>query len=128
MRRLAGLLLAALAGLAHADWTLVESEAGIYRAYADRDTLRRHGGSASMQGLYDFARGDFTPEGRALRSTSVHREYDCEGRRVRLLAHVDHAGAMGTGDAVSAVTRTGRWEPVLAASLDERFWALACAR
>lgn len=127
-RRAATLLALALAApaAARADWQLVGTEEGIYRAYADPDTIRRDGASARMQGLYDFARRDFTPEGRALFSTRVQREYDCEGRRVRLLAHVDHAGHMGDGEAVSAVQREGRWELVVESSLDERFWRVAC--
>lgn len=125
--RVLAAVLAALAPQgARADWTLVGAEEGVFRAYADRDTIRRAGAGATMQGLYDFVRGDFTPDGRPLQSTRVHREYDCEGRRVRLMAHVDHEGRMGEGVAVATGRDPGRWEPVVAASLDERFWTMAC--
>ena len=71
----------------------------IYAAYADRDSIRRQGGMATMHGLYDFRRQDFTPEGRGLYSTAVLREYDCAGRRVRLLSSIDFSGRMGEGAA-----------------------------
>ncbi|MBL8379490.1 MAG: hypothetical protein JNM79_16595 [Burkholderiales bacterium] len=112
---------------AHADWQLVGTEEGIYRAYADPDTIRRVGSSVRMHGLFDFVQSDFTPDGRALLSTRVYREYDCAGRRVRLLSYVDLAGRMGEGAAVAMGDRPGRWEEVVESSLDERFLTLACA-
>ena len=119
-------LLGLLSGGALADWTAVGSANEIYAAYADRDSIRRQGGVASMHGLYDFRRQDFTPEGRGLYSTAVLREYDCPGRRVRLLSSIDFSGHMGEGTAVSTSAAPGRWEPVFAGGIDDEFWQLAC--
>lgn len=49
-------------GAAQADWTPVAPDNGIYAAYADRATLRRDGPFATMLGMYDFPKGDFTPK------------------------------------------------------------------
>jgi hypothetical protein len=119
-------LCCAWAAAAAAEWTRVGGNETIYTAYAEPESIRRSGSSARMRGLYDFMRPDLTPEGEPFRSTTVEREYDCEERRVRLLAHVDHAGAMGGGRAVSTGSRTGRWESVVSGALDEAFWKLAC--
>ena len=113
-------------GTVQAEWLLLGAEEGIYNAYGDPDTIRRVDGKVRMQGVYDFPRGDFTPEGRALHSTRVTREYDCDARRVRLLGHVDHAGHMSEGAAVAIGVEPGRWESVTEASMDERFWNMAC--
>jgi len=40
----------------------------------------------------------------------VLREYDCAGRRVRLLSSVDFSGRMGQGTPVSTSDTPGRWE------------------
>lgn len=122
----AALGLALWCGAAAADWTAVGEPNYIYTAYADRDSIRRKGASATMHGLYDFRRQDFTPAGRALYSTVVLREYDCEGRRVRLVSSIDFSGAMGTGTAVDTSTDTRRWEAVLPGALDDAFWQIAC--
>lgn len=132
MRKVLAVACACLAGLlapaaARAEWQLVGAEDGIFRAYADSDTIRRSGSSVRMHGLLDFVRGDFTPDGRALLSTRVYREYDCAARRVRLLAYADMAGRMGEGEAVAMSDAPGRWEAVIESSLDERFLILACA-
>jgi len=79
-----------------------------------------------MHGLYDFRRQDFTPEGRGLYSTAVLREYDCAGRRVRLLSSIDFSGRMGEGTAVSTSRAPGRWEPVLEGGIDDAYWTVAC--
>jgi hypothetical protein len=126
-RRALALVLALASALAAAEWTAVGSPNEIYSAYADRDSIRRQGGMATMHGLYDFRRLDYTPDGRALYSTAVLREYDCAGRRVRLLSSVDFAGHMGKGEAVSTSARTGRWEGVVAGGIDEAFLRFACA-
>ena len=80
-----------------------------------------------MQGLYDFRRQDYTPDGRALFSTVVLREYDCDGRRVRLLSAIDFSGHMGAGSAVSTSSTPRRWEAVVAGGIDEHFWSAACS-
>lgn len=80
-----------------------------------------------MAGLYDFKRQDFTPDGRGLYSTVVLREYDCAGRRVRLLSYVDFSGPMGSGTAVSTHNGPRRWESIVSGALDEAYWLLACA-
>ena len=120
------LLLALWCAGAAADWTPVGQGDYIASAYADRDSIRRNGSMASMSGMYDFRRQDFTPEGRGLFSTVVLREYDCAQRRVRLLSSIDFAGQMGTGGAVDTSARVGRWEDIVPGALDEAFWNIAC--
>jgi len=120
------LALALFCSTAAADWTGVGRANEIYSAYADRDSIRRQGGMATMHGLYDFRRQDFTPEGRGLYSTAVLREYDCAARRVRLLSSIDFSGRMGEGAPVSASRTPGRWEPVLEGGIDDAYWTVAC--
>lgn len=127
MRAAVACLLALLSGGALADWTAVGRANEIYAAYADAATIRRTGGVVSMQGLYDFRRQDYTPDGRALYSTAVLREYDCEQRRVRLVSSVDLAGHMGKGEAVSTSNTPRRWEAVIAGGIDDAFWQFACS-
>jgi hypothetical protein len=111
---------------AAADWTAVGRANEIYAAYAERDSIRRQRGTATMHGLYDFRRQDFTPEGRGLYSTAVLREYDCAGRRVRLLSAIDFSGHMGEGAPVSTSDTPGRWEAVLQGGIDDAYLRVAC--
>jgi hypothetical protein len=126
MRRAAALL-ALAAGSALADWTAVGRANEIYAAYADTATIRRAGAVVTMHGLYDFRRQDFTPEGRGLYSTAVLREYDCDGRRVRLMSSVDFSGRMGQGAPVSSSSSPRRWEAVAEGGIDDAFWQIACS-
>jgi hypothetical protein len=126
-RRLVACLAALACGDAVADWTAVGTANEIYAAYADTASIRSSGARTTMVGLYDFRRKDFTPEGLALLSTVVLREYDCAGRRVRLLHAVDFSGHMGGGEAVSVSERPGRWEDVLEAGIDDAYLQVACA-
>ena len=118
--------LALTPGLAAADWTRVGEGDYIHDAYADRQAIRRLGDNLTMPGLYDFKKADFTPQGLAFRSTVVVREYDCRGRRVRMLSFTDYAEPMGAGLVVAQMQRTGRWEAVVEGALDERFLQVAC--
>jgi hypothetical protein len=121
-----GAMLAMYGSNSVADWTPVGSRNEIYVAFADKASIRRHGSLATMHGLDDFRRQDFTPEGRGLYSTAVLREYDCAARKVRLLSSIDFAGRMGEGDPVSTSDRPGRWEAVLEGGIDAAFLRVAC--
>jgi hypothetical protein len=127
IRATSSVLLAAAWGVALADWMPVGRANEIYAAYADGDSIRRQGSMATMHGLYDFRRQDFTPEGRGLYSTAVLREYDCAGRRVRLMSAIDFSGHMGEGTAVSATSTPRRWEAIVAGGIDDAFWQIACS-
>jgi hypothetical protein len=122
------LALALCSGAAAADWTALGAGDNIYVPYADRGSIRALGANVSMAGLYDFRRGDLTPEGRPFLSTVVLREYDCRSRQVRLLSYIDFSGHMGAGGVVTTVKRTGRWEQIVAGALDEAYWQVACGR
>jgi hypothetical protein len=122
-----GLVIAALSGTASAAWTAIGQPDEIYAAYADTASIHRTGSLARMQGLYDFRRQDYTPEGKALFSTVVLREYDCDKRQVRLLSAIDFSGPMGGGTAVSTSGTPRRWEAVVAGGIDEHFWNAACS-
>jgi len=127
MRALAACVLALAGGTAQADWTAVGRANEIYAAYADTATIRRSGSVVTMQGLYDFRRQDYTPDGRGLYSTAVLREYDCEQRRVRLMSSADLSGHMGAGEVVSTSNTPRRWEAVVAGGIDDAFWQIACS-
>jgi len=129
MRWIPGILSLAFFSIsAFADWTVVGPGDYIATSYADRATIKRNGAMATMSGMYDFKRQDFTPEGKGLYSTVVLREYDCDRRRVRLLSSIDFAGPMGSGGAVDTSARVGRWEDIVAGALDEAFWNIACRK
>jgi len=127
IRGILSLFLAAASGGVLADWTRIAPDDGIFSAYADKESIHRQGGMVRMQGLYDFRRQDFTPDGKALYSTVVLREYDCGKRRVRLLSAIDFAGAMGAGAPVSTSETPRRWEAVVAGGVDALYLELACS-
>jgi hypothetical protein len=122
------LALAFCSGAASAEWTALGGGDNIHVPYADKASIRALGANVSMAGLYDFRRGDLTPEGRPFLSTVVLREYDCRSRQVRLLSYIDFSDHMGTGSAVTSVKRTGRWEQIVEGALDEAYWRVACGQ
>lgn len=126
--RLAALaVLIAGAAAARAEWMEIAPDNGIYAAYADRTTIRRDGPYARMRGMYDFPRGDFTPEGARMHSTVVEREYDCREPRVRLVSYADYAERLGRGVVVATGGSPMRWEPAVEGSVDLAYWKIACA-
>lgn len=127
-RGILSLLLATLSGAAAAEWTAVARGNDIFSAFADKATIRKHGAYISMFGMYDFRKRDYTPDGKGLYSTVVLREYDCEGRQVRLLSAIDFSGHRGTGTVVATSSDARRWEPIVAGALDEAYWKIACGR
>jgi hypothetical protein len=119
-------LLAAAASTFAADWSPVTPDNGIFASYADKSTITRAGAYATMRGMYDFPKGDLTPQGMPMHSSIVEREYDCAGRKVRLLSYADHAGRLGEGRVVDAARRSRPWQDVVEGGVDEAFWKVAC--
>jgi hypothetical protein len=126
IRAIPSLLFLFLSTNAMAQWSAVGIGDYIHQAYADKATISRSGALVRMAGMYDFRRQDFTPEGKGLYSTVVLREYDCDKRQVRLLSAIDFSGQMGAGTAVAIMDTPRRWQDVVADSLDEAYWKLAC--
>ena len=129
MKRAAlGIVLALACSGAAAEWTPVGGKQKIFSAYADKASIRKTGDGVQMLGLYDFLMADVSADGQPHASTVVLREYDCGGKRIRLLAYVDYAGNMGTGRVISpaGAKGPGRWDPVVQGALDESFLAIAC--
>jgi len=123
---IASTALLAVSATARADWTPLGVENEIYTAYVDRGSIRRQDGRAHMAGMYDFRKQDFTPDGHGLYSTVVLREYDCAGRKVRLLSYIDFVGHKGEGGVVSKNQHIGRWEEIVEGGVDEAYWKVAC--
>ncbi len=122
-------MLALACGSAAAEWTPVGGDGSVFAAYADPASVKPSADGVQMFGLYDFLMADVSADGQPHESTVVLREYDCLGRRVRLLAYVDYAGHMGEGRVISPEGGhgPGRWETTPAGSLDEFFLRVACA-
>jgi hypothetical protein len=123
------LVLPLACGNATAEWSPIGGKQKIFAAYADTASIARSAEGVQMLGLYDFLMPDVSADGQPQGSTVVLREYDCAGKRVRLLAYVDYSGRMGAGKVISPPGAKGpaRWEPVVEGALDEAFLAVACA-
>ena len=61
-------------------------------------------------------------------STKTHKEFDCPGQRVRLLAFTDFLGHMGTGSAAAGYVDQDTWLPVERESLNHKLWEMACGK
>lgn len=144
-RLFAALLLAAQAGAAAADWSLMGGATDIYSAYADKATItkvdeagrptteRGGGDNRSMWALYSFSRTDVSVNGQPHQSTRALHEYDCTSARVRLLSFEDYSEAMGAGRLIASgragdAGLPGRWEAVVPGAVDEAFLKAACGR
>ena len=121
-------MIALICSPAAAEWTPVGGTERIFAAYADKASIKPSGTSVQMLALYDILMPDLSADGQPHGSTIALREYDCRGRRVRLLAYVDYAGHMGEGRVISPPGAKGpdHWDPVVPGALDETLLAIAC--
>ena len=121
MRKLA-LLLLLLAAPAWAGWKAVEDSAA-GTIYADAATIMRSGDTARMWWLLDYKSFQRMVEVGYF-SQKTQSEFDCAGRRARVLETSLRAEHMGEGKAVYADESPHDWEPLDAGT--EKLWAIAC--
>jgi hypothetical protein len=127
MRKIAlMMLLAVVCGSATAAWVKVSvSDAGT--GYVDPATIRRTGDKITMTELTDYK---IVPDA-TLPYKSVKRQYefDCKEMTMRALTMSAFSGPMGKGDADNtASTPSSDWMSVIAGSVGEIMWRVACRK
>ena len=115
----------------HAEWAAVgrsDVVPGLQTVYVDPDTIQREGNLVTLWQLTDYKwrQGDMIGSRRFL-STKTQKQFDCEKKRVRLLAFTDFLGHMGTGTPADGYVNRA-WLSVQPESLDQALWEMACGR
>lgn len=112
-----------------AEWATIgeQDDKGGYTIYADFETLIRIKDEAKMWTLIDF-QVEQEETGALFLSKSIRRNYDCEGKHVRVLAYKLFSWGMGRGELVRAYSQPQKWEQVQPESMAEQEWKIACGR
>lgn len=111
-------------GAALAGWIqLGEDETSV--VYADRDTIVRRGGMATMMSLLNYKSFQRMVEVGYF-SQKLKAEYDCQAKKRRDLARVLHAEPMGAGKVIYEDDTPHDWEEIEAGSRSELLLKIAC--
>ena len=110
---------------AWAQWTLVGSNEAS-ATYADLGTIRKDNGKVAMSTMADFRNVQRAPYGPEYLSLKARQEYDCEGKRSRVLSFERYAGQMGGEDVVATHEGPDEWMSVPPGSDAEGSWKIAC--
>jgi len=125
MKRLfTALALTCCCAAAVAQWTPVMVDQMVI-TYIDRSTLRGKGGLVKMWWLMDYQLVQIADE-KGYFSRLHHSEFDCKGRRARLLAVALLSQSMGLGDTVFEDTDPRKWGPVSDQPFQQALWDIAC--
>lgn len=121
-------------GPAYAEWLEVEEDHGLRTVYVDSGSIHREGNLVQlwqlidfrwMQGNQGFGPFSFGPD--RFLSTKTYKQFDCGGKRVRLLEFIKFSLPMGTGTAAHGYVDEDNWLPVEAKSINQALWEVACA-
>jgi hypothetical protein len=123
---------------AYAEWVVVEKDyllPGLQTVYVDPDTIRREGNLVAMWQLIDFksmqgnaGMGPFGFGPHRFLSTKTHKQFDCAGKRLRLLAFTEFSRGMGTGIPANGYVDSSNWLPVEPESINQALWGVACGK
>ena len=119
-------LLAMASSSAMAEWVEIGGDKTI-TLYADPATIHRQGNKVKMWGMGDFTIAEKFGD-KSYLSVKQQQEYDCKGKRLRILLATCHSENMGRGASVCNDSKPHHWEPVLPVSFDESMWAIACKK
>ena len=117
---------------AYAEWVAVEKDyllPGIQTLYVDPDSIGREGNLVTLWQLIDFKwmQGSARGPTRFL-STKTHKQFDCGGKRLRLLAFTEYSRNMGTGIAADGHVDRGNWLSVEPESMNQALWEVVCGK
>jgi hypothetical protein len=117
---------------ARAEWVAVEADyllPGLQTVYVDPDAILREGNLVTMLQLIDFKWMQGNPRGPTrFLSTMTHKQFDCAGKRLRLLAYTEFSRGMGTGIPAGGYVDKGNWLSVEPDSINQALWEVACGR
>ena len=117
---------------AYADWVAVEKDyllPGLQTVYVDPESIRREGNLVTIWQLIDFRWMQGNPRSpHRFLSTKTHKQFDCAGKRVRLLAFTEFSRGMGTGMPRDGYVDKDNWLPVEAESISHALWEAACGK
>jgi hypothetical protein len=117
---------------AYAEWVAVEKEyllPGLQTVYVDPDSILREGNLVAIWQLIDFKWMQGNPRGpHRFLSTKTHKQFDCLGKRVRLLAFTEFSRGMGTGMPNDGHVDKDHWLPIEAESMSHALWEAVCGK
>ena len=117
---------------AYAEWVAVEKDyllPGLQTVYVDPESIRREGNLVTIWQLIDFTWMQGNPRGpHRFFSTKTYKQFDCAGKRVRLLAFTEFSRGMGTGMPRDGYVDRDNWLPVEAESMSHALWEAACGK
>ena len=120
-------LLVLSGGPAYGEWVAIGSTDDGMTAYADPDTIRRKEETVKMWILFDFKTTQ-TVAGHLMLSIKGQEEYDCDGKRRRVLTFSEFSGNMGGGQEVNSTSGEGTWVPVVPEGVVQTLWSFACRK
>jgi hypothetical protein len=128
MKQLLGLVLLVAAVPALAQWMQVGGDDAKAFTYADPATIREHDHIATMTLLIDFKNAQRAPYGPEYLSQKMQQEFDCVGRRTRVLEVASYAGQKAEEEVVAVQDAPGEWKPVAPQTVAEELWNIACGK
>jgi hypothetical protein len=114
-------------GPVYAGWVALEKPyqtAGLETVYFDPETIHRNGNRATLWQLTDIKWNSTT----RFLSTKIHKEFDCERPRVRVLQVIEFSRQMGTGRSTAGFIENGNWQPAEERSANHALWKAACGK
>ena len=114
-------------GPVFAEWVAIGSTDDGTTAYADSDTIRRKDEIVKMWILFDFKTTQ-TVAGHLILSMKGQEEYDCDGKRRRVLTFSEFSGNMGGGKEVNSTSGEGTWRPIVPEGVVQSLWEFACGK
>jgi hypothetical protein len=113
--------------LVHAEWVPLEKPyqpTGLETVYFDPNTIHREGRRATLWQLTDLTWNSTT----RFLSSKTHKEFDCEGSRVRVLQVLEFSRQMGKGRSTPGYIEQGGWQPVGAGGINHALSKVVCER
>jgi hypothetical protein len=122
----------------YAEWLSVEKpylSPRLQALYVDLDSIHRQGNLVTLWQLIDFrwmqGNAGMGPLGfgpHRFLSTTTQKQFDCRGKRVRLLAFTEYSHHMGTGIPANGYVDPDNWIPIAPGSINEALWEIGCAK
>lgn len=96
--------------------------------YYDPSSIQKSGEAVKLRYLVNIDKTPVVPGGKHRYASAINlAEYDCVGRRSRILHITEYSEAMGAGNMLLSLDSPLAWDSIVSDSVAEKIWKAACS-
>jgi len=121
------LMFAAVSTGVMAEWKQIGGDSS-FSVFIDATLTTRTGDLVKMWDMTNYSASQQDEQGKLYLSAKQQKEFDCKGKKLRVLTSIGYSEKMGHGDVMGQDFGPTMWSPISPESIGAALWVTACKK